>query len=283
MQDVYIGLDIGGTKIMAAAANGAGKLLERTRATTPQLLDDGIALLLDMVKKLRRGKRLLAIGAAIGGPLDWENGVVSPLHQPEWRDVPLKRIIEDACGCPFRVEVDTDAAVLGEYHFGSSKPRRLLYITVSTGMGGGLLVDGQIFRGWRGAHPEAGHQAVSYRCKYPERISCECGAPDCLEALVSGNGIQRIYGKPAEQLADEEWEEVGYNFGQGLRNLAVLYAPEKIVISGGVTIGGRERLLGPARQVVKERMKLVPQPEIVISNSGYDAALMGAIALALFS
>ncbi len=283
MQDVYIGLDIGGTKIMAAAANGAGELLERTRVTTPQALDDGIALLLDMVEKLRRGKRLMVIGAAIGGPLDWENGVVSPLHQPEWRDVPLKRIIEDACAAPFRVEVDTDAAVLGEYYFGASKPKRLLYITVSTGMGGGLLIDGQIFRGWEGAHPEAGHQAVPYRCKYPERISCECGAPDCLEALVSGNGIQRIYGKPAEQLTDEEWAEVGYNLGQGLRNLAVLYAPEKIVLSGGVAMGGGERLLGPARHVVTERMKLVPQPEILISNAGYDAALIGAIALALIS
>lgn len=281
MQDVYIGLDIGGTKIIAAAANAEGKLLERLRAATPQALDSGISLLLDMVKKLRRGKRLCAIGAAIGGPIDWERGIVSPLHQPEWRDVPLKKMIEDACGCPFRVEVDTDAAVLGEYHFGAGKLKRLLYITVSTGMGGGLLVDGEIFRGWQGAHPEAGHQAVPYRCRYPERISCECGAPDCLEALVSGNGIRRIYGKPAERLTDEEWEEVGYNLGQGIRNLAVLYAPEKIALSGGVVIGGGEKLLAPARQVVAERMRLVPQPEIVISNSGYDAALMGAIALAL--
>ncbi len=281
MQDVYIGLDIGGTKILAAAASGEGEVLERVRAATPQALDSGISLLLDMVGKLRKGKRLRAIGAAIGGPIDWKKGIVSPLHQSEWRDVPLKKIMEDAFACPFRVEVDTDAAAFGEYQFGKRKPKRLLYITVSTGMGGGLLIDGQIFRGWEGAHPEAGHQAVPYRCRFPERISCECGAPDCLEGLISGNGIRRIYEKPAEQLNDEEWEEVGYNLGQGLRNLAVLYAPEKIVLSGGVAMGGGERLLGSARQVVRERMKLVPQPEIAVSKAGYDAALMGAIALAL--
>jgi predicted NBD/HSP70 family sugar kinase len=147
-------------------------------------------------------------------------------------------------------------------------------------MGGGYLVDGVIYRGMGGAHPEIGHQAINFRCMYPERVSCECGAPDCLEALISGNGIRRIYGKPAEQLDDREWAEVAYNLGQGLRNLAAIYLPDLIILGGGVAVGGGERLIAAARQVLAEHLRLTPVPDIRLSELGYDTALRGAIAIA---
>ncbi|NIR00588.1 MAG: ROK family protein, partial [Gemmatimonadales bacterium] len=84
---------------------------------------------------------------------------------------------------------------------------------------------------------------------HPERISCECGLPDCLEAMVSGNGIRRVYGRTAEQLSESEWEEVAWNLGQGLRNAAALYAPAVIVLGGGVALGGGDRLIGMAASV----------------------------------
>src|SRR6266536_2704327 len=234
---IYIGLDIGGTKLMVAAADASGAILRRTCE-------------------------------------------VSPLHQPQWRAVPLKALMEQRWGCPFFVDVDTNVAAVGEYASGAVACRRFLYITLSTGVGGGYLVDGNIYRGMGGAHPEIGHQAINFRCMHPERVICNCGAPDCLEALISGTGIRRIYGKPAEQLDDQEWAEVAYNLGQGLRNLATIYLPDLIVLGGGVAVGGGERLITAARQVMAEHLRLVPLPDLRLSELGYDTALRGAIAIA---
>jgi glucokinase len=278
---VYIGLDIGGTKFMVAAADEKGTILRRVRESTPPGLAEGLKLLHQMIGEVAQGEEIGGIGAAIGGPLAWEQGVVSPLHQPEWRDVPLKEIMEERWGCPFYVDVDTNVAALGEYRSLDKPPHMLLYLTVSTGMGGGFVVGGKLYRGMQGAHPEVGHQSINHRCMKPAGLHCECGAPDCLEALVSGNGIRRIYGKAAEDLNQEEWVEVAYNLGQGLRNLATIYLPDVIVLGGGVAVGGGERLLSQARQVMEDRLRLVPIPALRLSRLGYDTALLGAISIAI--
>ena len=278
---IYIGLDIGGTKFMVAAADATGKILRRARQSTPTDLDEGLNLLHRMIAGVAQGEEVAGVGAAIGGPLDWQTGVVSPLHQPQWRDVPLKQIIEARWRYPFHVDVDTNVAALGEYRALATPPPMLLYLTVSTGVGGGFVIDGRLYRGMAGAHPEVGHQAINHRCMNPAGLYCECGAPDCLEALISGNGIRRIYGKPAEELNDAEWAEVAYNLGQGLRNLATIALPDLIVIGGGVAVGGGERLLAGARQVMAERLRLVPIPEVRLSTLGYDTALLGAISIAI--
>src|SRR5690606_20794343 len=105
--------------------------------------------------------------------------------------VPLKQIMQSRWKCPFYVDVDTNVAALGEYRALPTPPNQLLYLTLSTGLGGGFVVGGRLYRGKDGAHPEVGHQSVAYRCRRPENLACACGAPDCLEALVSGNGIRR--------------------------------------------------------------------------------------------
>lgn len=281
MNRVLIGLDIGGSKYMVAAAEPDTLHVTATvKETTPEGLEEGIELLHTMIGRVTNGAPLAGIGAAIGGPLDWQTGVVSPLHQPAWRNVPLGRIMRDRWQVPFRCDVDTNVAALGEYYLGEYTESRLLYVTLSTGMGGGLVIDGKIYRGgFGGAHPEVGHQAVPFRCAHPERVSCECGAPDCLEGLISGNAIRRIYGKPAEELDDAEWSEVAWNLGMGLRNLAALYAPDVIAIGGGMARQG-EKLLGPARDVMLAHLKLVPAPRIVVSKLGYGTALRGALVLA---
>ena len=277
---VYIGLDIGGTKTVVAVADGEGTITRRVQEPTPLGLEEGLSVLQRMIETVARGERIIAMGAAIGGPLDWRRGVVSPLHQPAWRGVPLKAIMEEAWDCGFYVDVDTNVAALGEYRACEDPPGRLLYLTLSTGVGGGFLVDGKVYRGARGAHPEVGHQAIPFRCSYPGRVTCECGAPDCLEALVSGNGIRRVYHKAAEDLDDEEWAEVAYNLGQGLRNLATIYLPDEIVLGGGVAIGGGERLIAGARRVMRRHLRLVSMPGLRLSRLGYDTALVGAIVLA---
>lgn len=278
---VFIGLDIGGTKIMVAAADREGNILRRTRRDTSTGLVEDLANINSMIAEVAADDEILGMGAAIGGPLDWEQGIVSPLHQPAWRNIPLKAMMEAKWGCPFHVDVDTNVAALGEYRWGRVTASRFLYLTLSTGMGGGFLTDGKIYRGKDGAHPEVGHQSIHFRCANPHAVQCECGAPDCLEALISGNGIRRIYGKPAEALNPEEWEEVAYNLGQGLRNMAALYAPDVIAIGGGVAVGGGENFIQAAKQVMESHLKLVPAPYVGLSQLGYDTALRGAIALAL--
>ncbi len=278
---VFVGLDIGGTKLMVASADGDGNILRRVRRDTSPSLEADLANLHSMIGEVAAGEQILGMGAAIGGPLDWEQGIVSPLHQPAWRDVPLKEIMETTWDCPFQVDVDTNVAALGEYRWGGLSPERFLYLTLSTGMGGGFLIDGRVYRGKGGVHPEVAHQAIPFRCSNPAAVQCECGLPDCLEALVSGNGIRRIYGKSAQELDPEEWEEVAYNLGQGLRNMATLYAPEIIRIGGGVALGGGEQFLDAARAVMEDHLRLVPAPQVGLSRLGYDTALRGALAIAL--
>ena len=250
--------------------------------STPRELEQGISVLNRMIKEVADGQSIAGIGAAIGGPLDWQNGIVSPLHQPAWRCVRLKAMMEKEWGCPFFVDIDTNVAALGEYRFGGEKAGRFLYITLSTGMGGGFLIDGHVYRGMNGEHPEGAHHSIHYKGSNPDGVSCECGASDCLEALVSGNGIRRIYHKPAEQLNDKEWEEVAYNLGQGLRNIAAMYLPDVIVLGGSVAIGGGEKLLAHACKVMESSLKIVPAPRIRLSHLGHDTPLMGALVVAQY-
>lgn len=278
---VTIGLDIGGTKFMAAAADSSGKILRRSRRATPGTLQADLNTLHSMVEEMRAGEDVAAIGAAIGGPMDYVTGIVSPLHQPEWRGVPLRQIMEERWGCPFVVDVDTNIAALGEYHLGGVQAKRFLYITISTGMGGSFLMDGKIYRGELGAHPELAHITIPYQVRNPAGVQCECGLPDCLEGVISGNAIRRIYGKPAEQLQADEWDEVAYNLGQGLRCLAAVLAPGEIRLGGGVAVGGGEALVARAAEVMRANLRIIPAPVVGLSALGYDTALLGAVAAAL--
>lgn len=277
---MYVGLDIGGTKIVVASSDEQGKIIQRLRADTPLKLQEGIDLLIQMIHKVSVGTKINGIGAAIGGPLDWQQGNVSPLHQPEWRNVPLKKIIQEIFNCPFHVDVDTNIAALGEYNMLEKKPQRFLYMTVSTGIGGGFLINGNIYRGMKGEHPEVGHQTISYTCNHPDRVKCECGANDCLEALVSGNGIRRIYHKPAEDLNKQEWRQVAYNLGKGLRNCAIFYAPDLIVLGGGVALGGGQFLVEKAYETMTIGLNIVPQPDVRLSRLDNDTPLIGALVAA---
>jgi len=278
---LFIGLDIGGTKTLAASANHDMTILKKVRNPTSFDLQEGIDLLHKMIREVTDGQSIEGIGAAIGGPLDWKLGIVSPLHQPLWRNVPLKQILEEKYNCPFYVDVDTNVAALGEYYLSPQKHGRFLYITLSTGMGGGLLIDGKIYRGKNQEHPEIAHQSIHYKCTFPDRITCECGASDCLEALVSGNGIRRIYQKPPEELSEFEWKEVTHNLGQGIRNLATIYLPEVIVLGGGIAHGRGNQLIQDLKDFLSKTLHIVPVPEIRLSLAGYETALVGAIRIAI--
>ncbi len=275
---MHIGLDFGGTKTIVASADKNGNIIESIRNPTPQNLEEGINLFKKMIHKVSSNQKINAIGCATGGPLDWKNGTVSFHHMSDWHNVPLKDIMENEFGCPFYVDNDCNVAALGELRFGEGKNYNdFIYITISTGIGAGIIKDKKIFRGLDGEHPELGHQYVDSK----RSVICICGAINCLESLASGSAIEKLYGKKAETLTDEEWNEVGEIVGQGLRNIITMHAPEAIFLGGGVSLGAREKLLNPAMQVVKENVKLVKLPVIKFSSLGYETALKGAIALAI--
>ena len=148
-------------------------------------------------------------------------------------------------------------------------------------MGGGFVADGELYRGSNGAHPEVGHQAIAYELPVSGPITCACGGSDCIEAIVSGTAIRSHYGKLAEELSDAEWDQVGDNLGKALRNAAALYAPERIVLGGGVCVGGGERLVQRIQKVLDNNLKIVPSPRVTLSKLGYDTALWGGLAMAL--
>lgn len=277
---IYIAIDMGGTKMMAAAVNEEMEILRRCKYPTPEDLQEGLDRMHAMVTEVAAGESILGIGAAVGGPIDIAAGTVSPLNQRQWRNVPLKQIMEDRWGCPFHFGVDTDVAAVAEYYLAGLEVERFLYVTVSTGVGGGFLINGQVYRGLGGAHPEVGHQAIAARCKYPERVLCGCGNSDCLEALVSGSGIERVYGKPAKELLQDEWDEVAFNLSQGLRNMVTILSPDLIVLGGGVTTGGGQFFLEKTYAHLRESLTLVPVPEIRVSDLGYDTALLGGAFIA---
>ena len=281
MSKVLVGLDIGASKIIAASADENGHIIKRERAATPLPLDKGLALIDDMIHAVTEGAQIAGIGAAVAGPLDSVSGVVSPLHLPEWRDIPLKRIMETRYLCRFTVDVDCNLAALAEYHHAAEKPSRMLYLTISTGLGGGFIIDGEIYRGMNGWHPEVGHHSVPYRLNHRRTVACPCGSNGCLEALVSASGIKRLYRKQPEDLSADEWEEVAFNLGQGLRNLAVIYLPNVIIVGGSVAFGARESLLNPAAQIMRDHLKIVPHPRVCASELGEHNILNGAIHLAL--
>ena len=159
----YIALDIGGTKFMVASYSETLKEIKRVKHDTPEDLHEGMDLLHHMIGEVSEKSKIRGIGAAIGGPLDHVKGLVSPLHQHQWRNIPLKEMMEKQWGCPFHVDVDTNVAALGEYHLGNYEHEKFLYITLSTGMGGGYIIDGKVYRGFNGNHPEVGHQTMRMR------------------------------------------------------------------------------------------------------------------------
>lgn len=216
------------------------------------------------------------IGICCPGPVDPVRGVVvSPPNLPHWRDFPLVKILKDRYGCPVKMENDADAAGLAEYHYGAGRGSRLMvYMTVSTGVGSGIIRDGEVVRGANGAHPELGHHVVD-----PSGPMCSCGCRGCLEALISGNSIRRNYGVSPEEADDPAiWGEVGRWLGVGLGNVAAAIVPEVIVIGGGVAKAG-ERLLGPARDYLNTSIRMVSVPRVVLAELGDLIGGIGALAI----
>lgn len=228
------GLEVGGTKMVCAITDEQGKVLERkTFATT--LPEQNLP---EMVEYFRQFK-IAALGIGSFGPLDLRKaspnyGSITRTPKPGWDYVNFYQEFKQALGIPVGIDTDVNAAIFGEVCFGAAQAlESAIYITVGTGIGVGAYINGGLVHGL--AHPEAGHIRL---VRHPEDSFEGCCRfhKDCFEGLASGPALQQRWGKPAAELYDNPkvWEIEAYYIAQAITNYVLTYAPQKIVLWGGV-------------------------------------------------
>lgn len=302
MTGLILACDFGGTKLTAAviAAAAVDQPGATWRGQLRRLSPPGasaqtdIAMMMEMGRELLAGERPSHIGISFGGPVDFNAGVVRLSHHvPGWENVPIQQLFAGAFGAPAWVDNDANVAALGEWRFGAGRGvADLLYVTVSTGVGGGLILDGRPYRGSAGMAGEIGHTVVD-----PDGPLCLCGKRGCVERLASGPYMAQdvalarglsVAAVTGQQVA--EWAAAGEatavailergarGLGVGLGNAANLLNPGRIVLGGGVTKSGKRWW-----QLVREAAQATTLPEIkldiVSARLGDDAPLWGAVAL----
>ena len=308
-----IGVDVGGTKVAAGVVDEAGTILARTRRPTPSSSPSDVEdVIADCVRELRvEHADVEAVGVGEAGFIDAQRATVLVAPNLSWRNEPLRDAVAERVGLPVVVENDANAAAWAEYRFGAGRGElHLVVVTVGTGIGGGIVLDGQLYRGRFGIGAEFGHMRISMSGR-----RCGCGQHGCWEQYCSGRAllheareiadVQRGYGSRLLELGNGRpegieaievttaaregdpaaldcFEEIGGWLGQGLADLAAVLDPGAFVIGGGVADAG-ELLLAPARRVFGQRLTGTasrPHAEIRLAELGNDAGLVGAADLA---
>lgn len=304
-----VGVDLGGTQVRAALVDGRGTLLARAAQLTDKA--GGPTAVLHQMESLVREvtrevglDRVPAIGIGSPGPLDSQTGVILDIPTlPGWIDVPLVSWLSERLGKPAKLENDGVAAAVGEWHFGAGRGlSNFVYMTVSTGIGGGVIADGRLLRGRRRLAGHLGHMTVT-----PTGPACQCGNPGCWEALASGTAFaaqaaEAVRRRPAGLLANvagpltardvfaaaqqgdalalELVEAEARWLGVGIVNLLHLYSPDAVIVGGGVSNGFE--LLHPTIRDHVARHALLPFRAVPVVRAalGSDSGLVGAAAVA---
>jgi glucokinase len=289
-----IGVDIGGTKVAGGVVDGSGNVVAETRRATPS--DDAEAALdavVEVVRELRDGHDVDAVGVAAAGYVSADRTTMLFAPNLPWADVPVRDRVAERIGLPVVVENDANAAAWAESRFGAGRGEPdLVCLTVGTGIGAGIVVDGELYRGRFGIAGEPGHLTV-----VPDGIPCGCGNAGCLEQYASGTALVRYakaHGLDAEGPAvtdaarggDERavaaFAEVGEWLGRGLANVATVLDPGLFVVGGGVADAGA-LLLDPARASFARHLSGAahrPHAEVRVAALGNNAGLVGAADLA---
>lgn len=272
MQEVALGIDLGGTKTLVGVANEPS-----LSAPTALSFEASYQTLLELCREALAGRTCAGLGIAIGGPIDPLRRTVSPLHQPEWRDVPFWDLLAKEFGVEPWIEVDTDAAAIAEAS--QRSVRDLYYVTWSTGVGGGYVREGTIHRSKAAGgstHPEFGHQIVAGG---NEGTAQGCGRAICLESVIGGRAILERYGRPAIELPDQEWLSLDRIMSIGIVNAWTITGCPLFVLGGSIGIARwgsvREEL---AR--MQADCSLSSTPNLQPSTYGATASFEGALRLA---
>jgi glucokinase len=277
-----LAVDIGGTKMAAGIVTGDGDLLTRSVRLTPRT-DDGetvLSALLEAVAEVRTGEEV-ACGVGCGGPMTPGGESVSPLNIPAWRGFPLRARLADAIGLPVHIDNDAKALALGEGWRGAARGEAsYLAMVVSTGVGGGIVLEGRLLDG-EGAN--AGH--IGHLIVEPDGRVCPCGARGCLEAEASGTAIAARTGAPAADAPDSERVRAGRLVGRAVASVAVLLDLRLAVVAGSVALGYGDVFFDAAQQELSDRARIeyARGARIVRAGLGDEGPLIGAAAVALRS
>ncbi|GBF10634.1 ROK family glucokinase [Tepidibacillus sp. HK-1] len=316
-QTILIGIDLGGTSIKMGLVSTEGELLSHQEISTRT--KEGVnAIIEDMVqyaKTLVQDQgfaldQVQGIGIGIPGLLDMEQGIVRLAPNLGWKDVAIKKQLEEKLNIPVKIENDANIAALGEAWVGAGKGyKHIVMATIGTGIGGGIIIDGKILHGKKGMAAELGHIPIS-----DEGIQCGCGNYGCLETVSSATGMIRkakevvTQGRPsllteqyvdkmdeitaksvidAAKLGDHEAMQIvnraGSLLGKALATVANLLDPEIMIIGGGVSRAG-DILFNPIKQAFHEHglKNIIDSIEIVPAQLGNDAGMIGAASLFRF-
>jgi glucokinase len=304
-----IGVDLGGTKMLVGVLRGTEVLWESREASTGQGEDELVELLVREISEAREARPdAAAVGLGIPATIDHKSGVAVAAVNLPIADLPIRDLIGERVGLPVFVDNDANVAALAECYFGAArgKPNAVM-LTVGTGIGGGLILDGEIYRGATGAGAELGHTVIQ-----ADGPPCQGNCPNhgCVEALASGTALGReglaaaesapdsvlgrllaagetVDGKAVTEaaLAGDEtaigvFDLIGGRLGVACTSFANIFQPDAIVVGGGVMAAG-DLLLDPARRELSERA-LTPMNEtpILAATLGNDAGMIGAATLA---
>lgn len=311
----YIVVDLGGTQIRAGRYSEAYEL--ETRLAVPTVAEEGFEAVYQRVTEVVRhvwpngsGANVTAIGLGAPGPLNFRRGVLrfAP-NLPGWVNVPLRDMLTSHFGVPAFVGNDADVAALAEHRFGAGRGvADMVYLTISTGIGGGMIFNNRLFTGGHGIGGEVGHMALD-----PDGPECSCGNVGCLEVLASGTAIARqararleagessilpdmvdgdlsritakevsIAGHEGDALAISVFRKAGCHIGTALVSLMYMLDPSLFVLGGSVTFAGN-LLFDPIAETVEARAPLAyrEHTRIVRAQLGADVGLWGALALCL--
>ena len=293
-------VDIGGTKIAVGVVDGDGRVLSSAEVPTDvdRSYEDGLELVSGMLRKALQhtGNKIAGIGIGSTGPVDPVSGEFGDVDFiPRWRGKNLVRDLQKIFDVSVALENDADAGALGEAGWGAGKNRaRLVYVTVGTGIGGGIILQGQLYRGVEGAHPEIGHHVID-----PSGPACSCGFRGCWEALATGPAMAAWFreqrspdfssgpspsakqicqlARDGDPLARRAVAREAYYLGLGLANLINLFTPDAIVLGGSV-MKSADLLLDEIHKVIRQGCRFVPfeKTELLLASLGEEANLIGA-------
>jgi len=292
-------VDIGGSKIATGVVAEQGRVLAKAECPTdvPRGFVDAMRRVAEMLARCidQTGIKLRGIGIGCTGPVDPVSGALGNVNLlPGWEGGNPVETLSAKFGVTAAIENDADAAGLGEAVWGAGKEKaRLVYVTISTGIGASVIFEGKVYRGAGGCHPEIGHHVIE-----PSGPLCSCGARGCWESLASGPAmvewiqanVPSSYGSRAlsaqlictwaaegDEYARRAVEREGYYLGVGLANIISVFTPDAIVLGGGV-MKSAGLFLERIRRVIRENCRLVPfeRAEISLASLGPDVALIGA-------
>jgi len=304
-----IGVDLGGTKMLIGVLSDTEPHYEQREASTGQTEDELVELLVREVTEARDARpNVAAVGLGIPATIEHDKGVaVSAVNLP-LSDLPIREIVSERVGLPVFVDNDGNVAALAEYLYGAARGKpHMVMLTVGTGIGGGLILDGEVYRGSTGAGAELGHVVIQ-----ADGPPCQGNCPNhgCVESLASGTALGRegraaaesapdsalgkvlaeggeIDGKAVteaalagDELAIGVFDLIGGRLGVACSSFANVFQPNAIVVGGGVIAAG-DLLLEPARREVRQRaLRPMNETPILEATLGNDAGMIGAAAMA---